>query len=288
MLVTVASGKGGTGKTTIVTNLALALAKKIPVQVLDCDVEEPNAHLFLHPVFQEEEEVTLPVPEVDNTKCNGCGKCSEVCAFHALAVAGGKVITFPEMCHGCGGCAFVCPQGAITEKPYRIGAVARGQAGKIDFVHGKIDVGVPLAPPVIRAVKRLAHKEGLTLIDAPPGTSCPVVAALKGSDFCLLVTEPTPFGLNDLKLAVGMVRELGIPFAVVINRSTLGDLRVERYCRQEKIPVLLKIPFDKRYAATYARGRCLVEDYPDWVPPFVGLWQEIERLVSQHARAAGN
>lgn len=288
MIITVASGKGGTGKTTIVTNLALALAPKIPVQVLDCDVEEPNAHLFLHPVLQEEEEVNLPVPEVDSKKCDGCGQCSEVCAFHALAVAGGKVITFPEMCHGCGGCALVCPQGAITEKPHRIGVVVAGQAGRIAFAHGKIDVGTPLAPPVIKAVKKRAAGVRLTLIDAPPGTSCPVVAAVKDSDFCLLVTEPTPFGLNDLKLAVGMVRELGIPFAVVINRSTLGDLRVERYCRQERIPVLLKIPFDKRYAATYARGKCLVEEYPDWVAAFVGLWQEIERLVSQRARATGN
>ncbi len=285
-----ASGKGGTGKTTIVTNLAraLALAGKIPVQVLDCDVEEPNAHLFLKPVFHEEEEVTLPVPEVDNNRCTGCGRCSEVCAFHALAVAGGKVITFPEMCHGCGGCTIACPAGAISEKPHRIGVVARGQAGRIDFAHGKIDVGVPLAPPVIRVVKKLAFKERLTLIDAPPGTSCPVVAAVKDSDFCLLVTEPTPFGLNDLRLAVGMVRELGVPFAVVINRSTLGDLRVERYCQREGIPILLKIPFDKGYAATYARGDCLVEEYPEWVTPFIGLWQEIERLVSQRARAAGN
>ncbi|MBE3571870.1 MAG: ATP-binding protein [Moorella humiferrea] len=288
MIVTVASGKGGTGKTTIVTNLALALAKKIPVQVLDCDVEEPNAHLFLKPEFQEEREVTLPVPEVDETKCTACGRCSEVCAFHALAVAGGRVLVFPEMCHGCGGCSLVCPAGAIKEKPYRIGVVARGQARGIDFIHGKIDIGMPMAPPVIRAVKKLSRKEGLTLIDAPPGTSCPVVAAVKGSDFCLLVTEPTPFGLNDLRLAVGMVRELGVPCAVVINRSTLGDQRVERYCLREGIPILLKIPFDKEYAATYARGRCLVEDYPHWVPPFIGLWQEIERLVSQRARAAGN
>ncbi|PRR69004.1 ATP-binding protein [Neomoorella humiferrea] len=288
MIVTVASGKGGTGKTTIVTNLALALAKKMPVQVLDCDVEEPNAHLFLKPEFQEEREVTLPVPEVDETKCTACGRCSEVCAFHALAVAGGRVLVFPEMCHGCGGCSLVCPAGAIREKPYRIGVVARGQAGNIDFVHGRIDIGMPMAPPVIRAVKKLSRREGLTLIDAPPGTSCPVVAAVKGSDFCLLVTEPTPFGLNDLRLAVGMVRELGVPCAVVINRSTLGDQRVERYCLREGIPILLKIPFDKEYAATYARGRCLVEDYPHWVPSFIGLWQEVERLVSQRARAAGN
>ncbi|OIQ11437.1 ATP-binding protein [Neomoorella thermoacetica] len=288
MLVAVASGKGGTGKTTIAVNLALALAEKIPVQVLDCDVEEPNAHLFLQPVFQQEEPVTLPVPEVDNARCDGCGRCSEACAFHALAVAGGRVITFPEMCHGCGACISACPHGALAEKPHRIGVVARGRAGRIDFVQGKIDVGVPLAPPVIRAVKKQARGEGLTLLDAPPGTSCPVVAAVKDCNFCLLVTEPTPFGLNDLRLAVGMVRELGIPFAVVINRSTLGDLRVERYCRHEGIPVLLKIPFNKRYAATYAQGKCLVQEYPDWAPAFAGLWREIERLVAQHAGIAGN
>jgi len=288
MIVAVASGKGGTGKTTVVTNLALALQRKLPVQVLDCDVEEPNVHLFLHPAMDFEKEVTLPVPAIDNDRCDGCGRCSEICAFNAIAVAGGKVVTFPEMCHGCGGCALVCPTEAITEKPHRIGVVAGGQADMITFTHGKVDVGMPLAPPVVRAVKGFARGEGLVLIDAPPGTSCPVVAAVKTSDFCLLVTEPTPFGLNDLKLAVGMVKELGVPMGVVINRFNDDYTLVTEYCRQERIPVLLKIPFEKKYAATYARGRCLVQDYPEWSPAFVDLWHKIERLVQKHARVAGN
>lgn len=285
MIVAVASGKGGTGKTTIAVNLALALERKVPVQFLDCDVEEPNAHLFLQPTFTQERIVNLPVPEVEHTKCNGCGKCSEVCAFNAIAVAGGKVVTFPELCHGCGACARFCPSQAIKEKPHRIGVLATGRAGAIAFVHGKIDVGTPLAPPLIKAVKKERRNQGAVIIDAPPGTSCPVVTALTGSDFCLLVTEPTPFGLNDLKLAVGMVRELGIPFAVIINRSTLGDSRVERYCYEERIPVLLKIPFDKRYAACYSQGQCLVKVYPEWVPVFADLWQQVERMVKRGARA---
>ncbi|MDK2820929.1 MAG: hypothetical protein PWP31_894 [Clostridia bacterium] len=288
MIVTVASGKGGTGKTTITTNLALALQDFMSVQVLDCDVEEPNVHLFLNPKINNEKEVSIPVPLVDETKCNNCGKCGDFCAFNAIAVVGDKVITFPEMCHGCGGCTIVCPSGAITEKENRIGVVFSGNAGKLDVSYGKIDVGVPLAPPLIEAVKELNENDCLTLIDAPPGTSCPVVAAVKDSDFCLLVTEPTPFGLNDLKLAVGMVRELGIPFAVVINRSTLGDTRVERYCQEEGIPVLLKIPFDKKFAATYASGRCLIQDYPEWNEAFINLWKEIERRVQQHAGATSN
>jgi MinD superfamily P-loop ATPase len=288
LIIAIASGKGGTGKTTVVTNLALALQNSLPVQVLDCDVEEPNAHLFLHPDITYEDEVTLPVPEVEQAKCNGCGKCSEICAFNAIAVAGEKVITFPEMCHGCGGCTIVCPTGAISEKPHRIGVVSGGKAGRIFFAHGRVDVGTPLAPPLVKAVKKYASGSAAVLIDAPPGTSCPVVAAVKDTDFCLLVTEPTPFGLNDLKLAVGMVRELNVPMGVVINRYNEDYTEVSEYCRQEQIPVLLQIPFARQYAATYARGRCLVQDYPEWLTAFGELWYKIERLVQQHARATGN
>ena len=288
MIVAVASGKGGTGKTTVATNLALALQNKLPVQLLDCDVEEPNAHLFLHLDITCEEAVTLTVPEVDNDKCDGCGKCSEICAFNAIAVAGDKVITFPEMCHGCGACALVCHTGAITEKPHRIGVVEIGNAGRIVFAHGRVDIGTPLAPPLVRAVKKHASDSEAVIIDAPPGTSCPVVAAVKDTDFCLLVTEPTPFGLHDLKLAVGMVRELKVPMGVVINRYNEDYTEVSEYCRQEKIPVLMTIPFARQYAETYARGRCLVQDYQEWLPAFIDLWYNIERLVQQHARAISN
>lgn len=288
MIVAVASGKGGTGKTTVITNLAFALQNILSVRVLDCDVEEPNAHLFLQPDIIIEEEVTLPIPEVDTTKCDGCSKCSQFCAYNAIAVAGGKVITFPEMCHGCGGCILVCHTGALKEKPHRIGIVASGKADQITFAHGRVDVGVPLAPPVIKAVKKHTGSEEAVLIDAPPGTSCPVVAAVKDTDFCLLVTEPTPFGLNDLKLAVGMTREMNIPTGVVINRFMEDYKLVTDYCRQEQIPVLLKIPFAKQYAAAYARGSSLVQDYPQWQPAFVELWHKVEGLVQQHARTTGD
>ncbi len=289
MIVSVASGKGGTGKTTIAVNLALALEDSVPVDFLDCDVEEPNAHLFLHPVLETSESVTLPVPVVDESKCNGCGICAEVCAFHAILSFGNRVITFPELCHGCGGCARFCPQGAISEAPKEIGVVETGWVGAraaeagpavavrgIRFVHGRVNIGTALAPPVVKAVRsKAAPANGVVIIDSPPGTSCPVVASVKGSDYCILVTEPTPFGLNDLMLAVDMVRELGIPFGVVINRAGLGDDKVAALCRQENIPVLLEIPFDRRFAASYARGGQLVRDFPELGDSLRGLWRKI-------------
>lgn len=279
MIVSVASGKGGTGKTTIAVNLALALEETVPVSFLDCDVEEPNAHLFLHPVLQTSDKVTLPVPIVDESKCNGCGICAQVCAFHAILSFGNRAITFPELCHGCGGCTRFCPAGAISEAPRAIGVVETGRAGDtgaIRFVQGRVDIGTALAPPVVKAVRSKAGSgNGVVIIDSPPGTSCPVVASVKGSDYCILVTEPTPFGLNDLTLAVDMVRELAVPFGVVINRAGLGDDKVAAYCRQENIPVLLEIPFDRRFAASYARGGQLVRDFPELGDSLRGLWQKI-------------
>ncbi|NPV52701.1 MAG: P-loop NTPase [Firmicutes bacterium] len=289
MIVAIASGKGGTGKTTIATNMALTLEEAMPTQILDCDVEEPNAHLFLNPAVANIELVTLPVPVVDETRCDVCGRCSAVCAFHAILVMGGRVLAFPELCHGCGGCSLFCPTGAISEKPIDIGVVESGWAGgdgRINFVHGKLKVGRALAPPVIRAVKRKAHsKEAYAIIiDAPPGTSCPVVASMVGSDFCLLVTEPTPFGLNDLVLAVEMVKALKIPFGVLINRSGLGDEELKAYCEQNQIPILLEIPFDRRYAACYARGGRLVEEFPELKEALRGLWQKIEKKVGVESK----
>ncbi|MCR4426672.1 MAG: ATP-binding protein [Firmicutes bacterium] len=277
MIVAVASGKGGTGKTTIAVNLALTLEGTVPVELLDCDVEEPNAHLFLHPVLETSEKVTQPVPTVDESKCTHCGRCGEICAFHAIMALGSKVMTFPELCHGCGGCSRFCPTGAISEEPREIGVVESGHAGRIEFVQGRVNVGNPLAPPVVRAVKgRMAACPGkATIIDAPPGTSCPVVASVKDSDFCILVTEPTPFGVNDLLLAIDMVRELGVPFGVVINRSGIGDSNLVAYCRLEKIPILLEIPFDRRYAACYAGGGRLVEDFPELREAFRDLWRRV-------------
>lgn len=279
MIVAVASGKGGTGKTTVATNLAASLISDMPVQILDCDVEEPNCHLFLHPVIRESEEVSLPVPVVDEDACNLCGKCVDICAFNAIARLGDKILTFPELCHGCGGCALLCPEKAISEIPRKLGQVDCGNAGKIQFSQGKLSIGSPLAPPVIKAVKRKASYQGAVIVDAPPGTSCPVVAAVMKTDFCLLVTEPTPFGLNDLQLAVGLVKKLGIDCGVVVNRSGSGDEMIERYCRQESIPVLLKIPFERDFAACYAQGRLIVEEFPQWRLRFRNLWREIEKRV---------
>ena len=318
MIVSVASGKGGTGKTTIAVNLALALEDSVPVDFLDCDVEEPNAHLFLRPVLETSEPVTVPVPVVDESKCNGCGICAEVCAFHAILSFGNRAITFPELCHGCGGCARFCPQGAISEAPEKIGVVETGWVGAraaeagpavvaaaeapdgtvcgIRFVHGRVNIGTALAPPVVRAVRSKAGlgggaangvANGVVIIDSPPGTSCPVVASVKGSDYCILVTEPTPFGLNDLMLAVDMVRELGVPFGVVINRAGLGDDKVAAFCRQEGIPVLLEIPFDRRFAASYARGGQLVRDFPELGDSLRGLWRQIRAAAGPLSEEAG-
>ncbi|MBO8126071.1 MAG: P-loop NTPase [Firmicutes bacterium] len=287
MIIAVASGKGGTGKTTIATNLALTLAENLPVQVLDCDTEEPNAHLFLKPTFETTEEVQIKIPVVNEARCLKCGRCTEVCAFHAIAVMGKRVLTFPELCHGCGGCLLACPTGAIKEAPKKIGVVELGYAGTIKFAHGKLAVGTPLASPVVKAVREKAERQRVVIIDAPPGTSCSVVNSVSGADYCLLVTEPTPFGLNDLVLAVGMVRKLGLPFGVIINRSDQGDRRIEEYCRAEKIPILLKIPFNRRLAALYARGGCIVEEYPEWKETFRDLWQRLQREVG-YERAISN
>jgi MinD superfamily P-loop ATPase len=278
MIISVASGKGGTGKTTIAVNLTLTLAETEPVCLMDCDVEEPNAHLFLKPVLEGRAKVTVPVPVVNEEKCTGCGRCGEICAFNAILPLGKHVLTFPELCHGCGGCTLLCPTGAIREEPLEIGVVEWGRAGAISHIHGKLKIGSPLAPPVVKAVKN--HKQNMpediiSIIDAPPGTSCPVVASVSGSDFCLLVTEPTPFGLHDLTLAVDMVSELQVPFGVVINRAGLGNGTLVDYCKAENIHILAEIPFDRRYAACYAKGGRLIEEFPEVKKAFQDLWHEI-------------
>jgi len=203
MIISVASGKGGTGKTTIATNLAVSLDGK--AQLLDCDVEEPNAHIFMKPNIDHREKVTTPVPEVDLEKCDFCGECGEICQFSAITVIGKKVLTFPELCHSCRGCVMVCPQDAIQEKEREVGVMETGASGPVAFGQGRLRIGEAMSPPLIDRVKAQIRSDKVAIIDAPPGTSCPVIAALKGSDFTILVTEPTPFGLNDLKLAVGVV-----------------------------------------------------------------------------------
>jgi len=276
MIVCIASGKGGTGKTTIAANLAAVLAEK--AQYLDCDVEEPNGHLFLRPNIEHSEHVSVSVPKVDLEKCDFCGKCAEFCQFNAIAVLGKNVLTFPELCHSCGGCRLICPKEAISEIPKEIGKLEKGMAGEVEFVHGHLRIGEAMAVPLIERVKKEIKFHKIAIIDAPPGTSCPVIAALKGSDVALLVTEPTPFGLFDLKLAVGVARILKIPLAIVVNRADLGDKKVFDYCAKEDIPILMTIPFSKDIAQTYAKGELLVKQ-PKWQDQFLALWHQIKETM---------
>ncbi len=261
MQIAIASGKGGTGKTTL--SVALAQAWDGPVQLLDCDVEAPNASIFLSLENAAEQTVSVPVPVVDSSRCNGCGKCAAICEFNALAAAGKSVLVFEELCHSCGGCARICPEHAITEQPRSVGKIVHGQSGDIQFTEGRLNIGHAMAPPVIRAVKKSADPALPILIDCPPGTSCPMITAVKGSDCAILVTEPTPFGLHDLTLAVETVRLLGIPFGVVINRSDAGDKRVVEYCEKENIRLLLQISESRKIAEAYSRGESILSAAPE-------------------------
>jgi MinD superfamily P-loop ATPase len=245
---------------------------------LDCDVESPNAHLFLKPEIESEERAGISVPVVDEEKCTHCGKCQAICEYHAIAVLENKVIIFDNLCHGCGGCTLVCPEGAITEKQHSIGIVKRGKVGKsITFVGGYFDVGEEISPPLIMAVKKHIGDNCITIIDAPPGTSCPMVESVVGSDFCLLVTEPTPFGLSDLMMAVECLRQIKIPFGVVLNRSNIGNASVEDYCRKERIPILMRIPYRKEIAVSYSNGVLLVDAFPEYRETFAKLVMGIEK-----------
>lgn len=269
MKIAIASGKGGTGKTTLSVNIAQSAGE--PVLLVDCDVEEPNCKLFLDTVMNDEEVVSTLVPSIDEGKCVGCGECRKMCQFGAIAMFGMKPMVFPEMCHGCGGCALVCAQGAITETPRRIGVIKEYSAGNVTLLEGCIDVGVAMAPPVIRELKKKINTDKLVIFDAPPGTTCPVVATLSDVDYVVLVTEPTPFGLNDLVLAVDMVREIGIPFGVVINRVGMGDSRVHEYCVAEGIEILMEILNDRAVAEVYSRGGSIVGSLEKYNELFTSL-----------------
>jgi MinD superfamily P-loop ATPase len=284
MIISVASGKGGTGKTLVATSLALSLKVNEKVQLLDCDVEEPNDHLFLKPAIIGSQAVSVAVPKINDKKCNYCGKCAKVCAYHAIAVFDNHVLTFPELCHSCGACSYLCPKKAISEESRETGVIEWGQSDGVSFAHGKLTVGEAMAPPIIRKVKEFTGKDGTVIIDVPPGTSCPVVEAIKGSDFCLLVTEPTPFGLNDLVLAVETVRELGIPCGVILNRAGVGDSRVEEYCKKEGIPVLLTIPLDIEIARLYSHGITLAEGFPQWKDKFLEVSEMIKEILDERNR----
>ncbi|VGO22383.1 ATP-binding protein [Pontiella sulfatireligans] len=278
MKIAIASGKGGTGKTTI--SCALAFAATGPVRLLDCDVEEPNSHFFIQPKIEQTETVFSLVPQVDPEKCTGCGECSRVCQFSAIASLGKKTLVFPELCHSCGACARICPTGAIEETQKEIGLLEIGRHGEVEFVSGLMNVGHAMSPPVIRAVKKHALEEGLTLIDCPPGTSCPFVTAVKGCDIALLVTEPTPFGLHDLKLAVETLRELGLPFAVAVNRANGENNRISEYCSEENIPLVLQIPEDRRVAEAYSRGQTLTTVLPELRETLAALPEKLRALTN--------
>jgi len=284
MILSIASGKGGTGKTTLAVNMALALSRSRKVQLIDLDVEEPNDHIFLRPDIEGSEEVTLLVPEIDADRCTYCGRCAEICAYGALTVIKDSVVVFEELCHGCGGCSLLCPEQAIAERPRPVGTVEWGKAGEVSFAHGRLNPGEAFAPPVTRAAKKRIHSQDIVIADAPPGTACPAVEAVKGSDFCVLVTEPTPFGLNDLILAAEMVKKLGIPAGVVVNRSDLGDDRVDRFCEDEGLPIFERIPFDRRLAETYARGLPAVTELPGWRERFEEVGRSILERVGARER----
>jgi MinD superfamily P-loop ATPase len=279
VIISIASGKGGTGKTTIATNVAVALGTD--VNLLDCDVEEPNDHIFIQPKITRTEKVSFKVPQVDMNKCSLCGKCQEICQFQAIVVVGKTVLTFPELCHSCGGCMQVCSEDAITEIDREMGIFESGSRDGLEFSYGRIFVGQVMAVPVIERVKDAVQPDKVNIIDAPPGTSCPVISSVKNTDFVILVTEPTPFGLNDLKLAVGMVKILAIPHGIVINRSDLGDDKVKEYANKENIPILMEIPFDRQIAETYSNGKLLVEELPEWKERFVHLYEDVVKYAKK-------
>lgn len=278
MIISVASGKGGTGKTTISTNLALSIGN---IQFFDCDVEEPDSNIFLKTDIVESEDVNVLIPEIDKEKCNFCGKCSDFCNYNALAVVKKDVLVFPDLCHSCGGCKLVCPKDAIEYKYRNIGKIDHGKKEGIDFYQGLLNVGEAQAIPVLKALKKKIDKRKNVIMDAPPGTACPVVETVETSDYCILVTEPTPFGLNDLKIAVGTVRLLGVPFGVIINRDGVGDNKVELYCQQEKIKILAKIPQSKEIAEFYSDGIPFVKKLSSWDDEFKKIFTVISEEVEK-------
>lgn len=278
MKIAIASGKGGTGKTTVSLNLALSLSDvQLDVQLFDCDVEEPNCNLFLGFDLEKVENVVCPVPVIDQEKCNICRQCSDFCRYNALAALPIRVLFFPSLCHGCGGCAVLCPEKAIQESYRSLGVIekAKGKSSP-EFYRGLLNIGETMTSAVIKTLKKHIDGRKTAILDAPPGTSCPVIASVDDVDYCVLVTESTLFGFHDLKLAVGVVRALKIPFGVIINRWGLGDSRVEEYCKAEGIPVLLKIPNDLRIAELYSRGIPFVREMPEWKEKFLGMFEAIK------------
>ncbi|KKH99793.1 (4Fe-4S)-binding protein [Methanosarcina sp. 1.H.T.1A.1] len=278
MKIAIASGKGGTGKTTVAVNLALALED---VQLFDCDVEEPNCNLFLDFELEPVEEVTCLVPEINPDKCTLCGNCADFCKYNALAALPIQIMFFPSLCHGCGGCSLVCPAGAIEEKPRSIGRIEKASSSQtsLKFLRGILNIGEAMATPVIRSLQRHLDESRPAIIDSPPGTACSVLAVIGGADYCVLVTESTPFGFHDFLLALEATRALNVPVGVVLNRDGLGDSRVEEFCRAEGIPILLRIPNDRMIARLYSEGIPFVKEMPDWKEKFEDMFETIKALA---------
>ena len=281
--IAVTSGKGGTGKTTIATSLALSLAGEQDVAFVDCDVEAPNAHIFLHPALNDHQDAVILIPKVDAEVCTLCGKCVEVCQFHALAKIGSSILTFPQLCHGCGSCTWNCPVGAISEIPNPIGTLESGTTPDgMPFSRGVLTISEPMPTPIIRQLKRkaLTKEDELTILDSPPGASCSVVETLRGMDFALLVTEPTPFGLHDLKQIIGILDEFNIPSGVVINRDGIGDSQTDDFLAQQGIPVLMRIPFSLEIATGLSAGTSLIEIDPALRQAFLDIYAHIAQTVT--------
>ncbi len=277
MKIAIASGKGGTGKTTVAVSLALSCEGS--VAYADCDVEEPNGHIFLNPSIKGSSRFSLPIPVIQEENCNFCGKCKEICRFNAITIFGRTIMTFPEMCHSCGGCFLVCDQGAILEDKRTIGFVEWGNTDQIDFFQGRLRVGEAMASPLIKQVKKKAMEKEYDwlMLDAPPGTSCPVIKTVRDTDFVILVTEPTPFGLHDLKLAARTIFKLGLPVGVIVNKWGIGDEAVKDWCAKQGLPILMTIPFSRKVAEAYATGQALVQVQPELKKNFQRLLEELTK-----------
>jgi MinD superfamily P-loop ATPase len=283
MIVAIASGKGGTGKTTVAASLTRVWER--PLVAVDLDVEAPNLHLFLRPEIEESGSAWIETPVVDESKCTYCLACSALCQFKAISVMGSVVLAFSEMCHGCGGCIAICPERAISAGKRELGEISRGYAGNTEFLMGRLRIGEAMSPPLMRQVKtrmrNIIEASGRdAIIDAPPGVSCPAVNAVMDSDVIVLVTEPTPFGFYDFKLAWEAFSPFGKPMGVVINRAGVGDRQVYSYCAEKGIPVLAEAPYERAAAEGYARGRVIADLSPEFRNIFVSLHSKILDLAA--------